>query len=163
MRHLSGLQQCVAVTVFRGSSTCCTRKVHKLLREILTMQMLMLAQEGGRIKGGWWVGEVNIRSKDPLLTHFSSGRWANLRESHLCSSNRPDHWDNYAINTGNEKKVGHATFHRPRHSHILTGLEVKPNTWHPFPLPTLKRYPAGSNNFLISYGRNARVTSSRSN
>lgn len=94
--------------VAQGKSTsCCVG--------LLTMQMLMLAQEGGRIKGGRLTSEA-------LLTHFSAGRRAHLRESHLCSSNRPDHWDNYAINTGNEKKVGHATFHRPQHSHILTGL-----------------------------------------
>lgn len=53
-------------------------------------------------------GKTHIGCTDPLLTHFPTAQ-----QAHLCSSNRPDHWDNYAINTGNEKKVGHATFHRP--------------------------------------------------
>lgn len=83
----------------------------------------MLAQEEGRVKGG---------ETGPLLTHFSPSRRAHLRESHLCSSNRPYRWDNHSINTGNEKKVGHAAFHGPKHSHVLTGHGMKSHTWHPF-------------------------------
>lgn len=51
-----------------------------------------------------------------LLTHFSS-----VFTSHISAHQiRPNHWWDYAINTGNEKKVCHAAFHRPKHSHIST-------------------------------------------
>lgn len=107
---------------------CCTVKVSQpVVVWSLTVQMSMLAQEGRCIK----LGARHQKQKCEtwlLLTQFCTG--------HLCSSNRADRWDNYAINNGNEKKVGHATFHRPQHSHILTGLGMKSNTWHPRPLET---------------------------
>lgn len=124
-RYIYPVAQPWLVTVFCKSSTLHKEKsVCQLFCGTQTMQMLMLAPGEGSIKHRGQHQKIQ-----PCCWPISTkSQWA-----HLCSSNRPDHWDIYAINTGNEKKVSHATFQRPQHSHILTGLRMKSNTWHPFP------------------------------
>lgn len=52
-----------------------------------------------------WGRSPGAGGADPLLCHSAGPR--------LCSSCRQDNLDSYAINTGNEMKVGLATFLRP--------------------------------------------------
>lgn len=123
-------------------------------REILAIQMLLLGLGRGWIR---WGDKQRHRPRlDPVL------HWVTFA-SPLIKYSRLDHWDNYAINIGSEKKVGHATFRRLWHSHILTGLGMKSNTWH--------RHPSNPKALscrvkLLSYfnrEERARVTSSHSN
>lgn len=106
----------------RGSSTCCMKTVQIFCTVQLKYRCYRLFRSevasGGYIRRKLWA------TVDPLLY------WS---PAHLCSSTGSDHRDNYAINTVNEKEVSHATFHWPRHSHILTGLRMKFNPWHHFP------------------------------